>query len=408
MPVLSFHILAFAFAAFFPLSALMPRAMPFWAILSALALLPCAWKAVRTLKNRNAFAVLIGLGLALGYTVLSTSWSPSLRAHEASIDFLYTSLCGIIIVLALPFFSQDQIRTLLRLMFGGWLVGLVFLMIEAGFDFPIHRAFNGIAAGTPVAENVPKRVAALFALGLWPVALFLECVKKRAAAIAAVLFFCLIGTFLTNRSAIAGLALGTIILFLAYYRAALARGLLIGILVIGLVGVVPLALLLPNGPGAANDLLFASANHRIKIWVLTAGHVLEAPFLGHGIDASRGIYTKVDENGGPYLKEGTSIISQHPHNIFLQLWLDFGFVGTVLWGVLMIFLAVQTRFLPAIAQPYVLAALFCSLAMLNTTFTILQAWWSSGHMATAAMLLLGSYSAARNAASKGTSAGGMA
>lgn len=406
MPVASTLLVFFAFL-FFPFAALAPRLMHVLIIGSTLALVPVFLHHARALKNHMNGKVLLGLSAAVLYAVFSAFWSPSAKAPAMAIDISYLTLCGVFLFMGLRTITDKTMRYMQLAVLGGWGLGLVLLLIEMGFNFPIHRAFNGLDALAPIAENVPKRMAALFAIGIWPMALFLQMQGRKYLAAASIVILFLLLVFLGNRSALLGLAVGMGVFAFAHVQAALTRWVLLSVLIAGLVLIVPLSLMLPKGAGPATDMLFASANHRIKIWTLTAEQVLDAPLWGHGLDASRGLQAVIDESAGPYLKPGIASIAQHPHNIFLQLWLDFGLVGTFLWGALLVFMVDRTRLLPIAAQPAVLAALYCSLAMLNTTYSLLQAWWAAGHVGVAALLLLGCYSLSRKTDTSGTSAGGI-
>ncbi len=69
------------------------------------------------------------------------------------------------------------------------------------------------------------------------------------------------------------------------------------------------------------------APQRMEIWDFIARRALEHPWLGHGIDATRHI-TDFDVPH-IYQKENTIL---HPHNFLLQIWIEFGLLGAVLYS----------------------------------------------------------------------------
>lgn len=395
------------FALVGPLMVFMPRVMWAWVVYTAIAVIPVIrdnWEQVRRVVPWNAFAL---FGVALLYSVISAAWSPSTQAVARAIDLSYISIFCSIICLGFGLLEQNQRRVLLTFFSIGWFIGFLLFLREVLLDYPIHRWFNALPADVPVAENMPKRVAALFALSVWPFALFLEMKGRRLLGVLAILAYAILCYKVGNRSALAGLVSGLFILIFGFHAPKTARRILLMLVLAGLILIIPAYLAIPLLPKEAfYDKLFASAQARLEIWSYTAQHVLESPFIGHGIDASRGIKSVVTE-ATPYLEAGVSRISQHPHNFFLQIWLDFGLVGAALWGALLVMLVHSFKGLPPATQPFVMAATICSLLMFSTTFSPLQAWWAGGHGTVMAIFLVIVQSISHKEATKGTSAGGI-
>ena len=389
-----------------PFMALMPRGMMALVIYCALILLPSFkkhWSEIVKNTNKQGFFILAS---AVGYSFLSAAWSPNDSAWHTGFDIVYLTVCCAIIFLTLPFIKTPALNILINLFMAGWVVGLILLCVEIFYDHPIHRWYEHLDASTPVNENVSKRMAALFALSIWPVALWLKTKGKPILSALCVIGFLGLSFFLTNRSSLLGMLVGSCVLFFALYQAVLARWALVLMIGLGCFFIVPISTLLPLVPQEITGHLFDSALARIKIWTFTSQHILEEPVLGHGIDASKGLATNAGD-GQDFFQPGISVVSHHPHNIFLQIWLDFGMIGALLWGGLLLIMTYRVYNAHDVAQPYIIAASFCSLMMLSTTFSLLQAWWLSGHIVTAILLALLSYSLSRNAATNGTSAGGI-
>jgi hypothetical protein len=69
--------------------------------------------------------------------------------------------------------------------------------------------------------------------------------------------------------------------------------------------------------------------HRRVIWSFSKEKILERPILGHGIFSSRviGDQYKIKNQENKML----SAIPLHPHNSILQIWLELGFLGIILF-----------------------------------------------------------------------------
>ena len=69
--------------------------------------------------------------------------------------------------------------------------------------------------------------------------------------------------------------------------------------------------------------------HRLMIWSYTKEKILERPLLGHGVFSSRFIgenYKIIDKHN----KE-ISAIPLHPHNFIMQIWLELGLLGIIVF-----------------------------------------------------------------------------
>ena len=112
--------------------------------------------------------------------------------------------------------------------------------------------------------------------------------------------------------------------------------------------------------------------HRWAIWEFVTARIFENPVLGWGLDSSRAI------PGGDVLIMGQAeTLPLHPHNGFLQVWLELGGIGALLSCVL---LALAPAALARLAQGWMGAALVLAVigayfAPLQFSFGIWQNWW---------------------------------
>ena len=66
---------------------------------------------------------------------------------------------------------------------------------------------------------------------------------------------------------------------------------------------------------------------RLIIWGYSSKLIAEKPIIGHGFDSSRYLSTK----SGYYNNTNWSNLPLHPHNLWLQIWLELGLVGVLVF-----------------------------------------------------------------------------
>jgi O-antigen ligase len=126
------------------------------------------------------------------------------------------------------------------------------------------------------------------------------------------------------------------------------------------------------GMFAAADSFKVSAGHRLLIWSFTGDRIAEHPLLGWGLDSSRAI-----PGGNTEIRPGQNWLSLHPHDAALQVWLELGLPGAVLFALL---LAVFWLRLNRLSGPHVYVAaaggaLAATLAPLFAAYGVWQEWW---------------------------------
>ena len=120
------------------------------------------------------------------------------------------------------------------------------------------------------------------------------------------------------------------------------------------------------------DTVKFSAVHRLLIWSFVGDRIAEHPLSGWGLDSSRAI-----PGGSDPIEAGATWLPLHPHNAPLQLWLELGVPGAVLFALLTgsIWLALGRaewpRLFGAAAGGSLATAFVASLA----TYGIWQEWW---------------------------------
>ncbi|WP_244442662.1 O-antigen ligase family protein [Azospirillum lipoferum] len=373
-----------------PLAAVAPRGLPVWAILVLLL-------SLAGLAQRGAFGRILRLTppvaavtAFLALALASSLWSPSARAAATVGEIGYIALGALAGGAWIAGMPAAELRRLAKLFLAGGLAGGLLFAVEAALDFPLNRWWNGVPDDqlpNLLNGNVPKRTAALLCLLVWPAALAVDRFGRRALAMLVPVGYALACLPLTSRSAMLGIAAGLVTLAAARASARWTRRLFAAAVSAAFLLVLPAALLF-SGPLDLDHspLLFRSAQHRVEIWGHAAERALRTPVFGQGIDASRSLPPEgaVSE----FSPIGDSLLPLHPHNAFLQVWLETGAVGAALALAVLLMLLAATARLDRHAQPFALALFAAALAMGSTAYGIWQPWWMSGFLAAALMLRL--------------------
>jgi O-antigen ligase len=118
-----------------------------------------------------------------------------------------------------------------------------------------------------------------------------------------------------------------------------------------------------------------SAWHRLEIWSFVGGKIAEKPVFGWGLDSSRAIPGGIDVIPGA--PSGQQWLPLHPHNAALQLWLELGAPGALLFA---LFVAWVWLALASVAWPPLYAAaagssLVTALIVGFGSYGVWQEWW---------------------------------
>jgi exopolysaccharide production protein ExoQ len=115
-----------------------------------------------------------------------------------------------------------------------------------------------------------------------------------------------------------------------------------------------------------------SAWHRLMIWSFAGDRIAERPLVGWGLDASRAI-----PGGDEPIYEGRVWLPLHPHNAAIQLWLELGVPGAVLFGLLLawLWLGLATTPWPRLFAAAAGAGLTSAVIAAIGAYGIWQEWW---------------------------------
>lgn len=290
--------------------------------------------------------------------------------------------------------GRPELATLLRALLTGFAVGLSILVFEEVTNHGIKLAlFKLLPFTRPDAKHITvvndeivaygwymsKRSMAAACFVLWPCLLTLRLLRPaREALILGVLAVValLVGIVMARHdTSVLAMVASCLIFLLATLLPRAATWALAAAWIGATLLVVPAASM-----AFAKELHFAkwlpnTAQQRIIIWGYTAAQVPQRPVLGVGVDstkildARRGQLEKPPGFGYP-LRTGP-----HAHNIYLQMWYELGAVGAVLLLCLGLSMIVAIPGLPAVAQPYALAAVTSVATIGASTWGIWQPWF---------------------------------
>ncbi len=216
-----------------------------------------------------------------------------------------------------------------------------------------------------IAAAVWNRWAALAVLGLGVAAAFLNDVSANAVALAAGLAAAIIA-FKAPRATVRGLS------FLALAALVFAP----------LAAFLPVEAIFAFGEGWAPE----SALHRVAIWQAAAERAPEGLPFGFGADYARVWKETAPLIAVPGAAAPLSVIPNHPHNLYLQIWLELGLVGVAAFAGFLYWGAVA--FARAdLQKPVIAAAAGAFAAVLASTLVETSLWqvWRFAAMGLAAM-----------------------
>jgi O-antigen ligase len=382
------------------------------------------------------------LSLLAACLLFGPAWRPSRRSLLTSAlaeqrSFLAILAAVLLWALASCFWSFDTLFSLRSwamlagTTLGGWLTVVLFARLPAERQGYLA---NALAIGLAMAglilltigllERVGRfdfglllwkmdPVATIVALLVWPTLAWLSRVGRARAGLG-LLLVSLLGIVVAHDLAakVAILAAG-----LAWLGGRWAPTITVRAIAAAAVAaclLTPLAALWIPPPQASAEWgwLPSSAHHRLTIWSFTARHIAEKPLFGWGLDSARAIpggKTQIPvvrlkgcaQTGEPVALPGIpeavagdciaweESLPLHPHDGWLQIWLELGGVGALLVAPLL-WQAIGRPRCPAgtaAGQAATAATLAAGLIIASVSFGVWQSWWLSTLWLAAALVV---------------------
>lgn len=338
--------------------------------------LSAAWWRVRTHLPLLAALVLWGL--------VSSLWAiEPQRSLLIALRLAGMFAAGLALIAA-----SSQLRApqrLMRCLLAGFALSLPLAVVQFWSDGVLTAALSRRPFNEPALNNIEDG----FALLLPPLfaTLFLQRRGIVAAALAAptvVVIFLLVGDA-ARVAFILGVASIVPIYFWRKWMTRAAAIVSIVFIVIAPLVLPPLAGIAPLRHDAA-EVKF-SAWHRLQIWSFVGGKIAQKPVLGWGLDSSRAI------PGGsapiPGAPSGQQWLPLHPHDAALQLWLELGGVGALLFALLVarVWLALEAATWPALYAAAAGSSLVTALVVGFGSYGVWEEWWISTEFLTLFLVL---------------------
>ncbi len=216
-------------------------------------------------------------------------------------------------------------------------------------------------------------------LAIWlPAALMILVTQfRRGWWLAIALFFAAIYTAYLGQmdSALIAMVLAIIVMGLAYYWPLIMTKLVILAAMISWIAAPILGYIFTNLPQVQQSALPKSWEHRAKKWAYVSEKIKEHPVLGHGFDMSRSFKDLIENNER---LEGLQILSLHPHNAGLHIWLETGLIGLCL--VIITLYLLGKHLTEHIRRNRLYAVMLCGfmitvIIIANISYGVWQEWW---------------------------------
>jgi O-antigen ligase len=315
-------------------------------------------------------------------------WS-ILPAHSLTegLRFLTLSASGLVVVGAATSLAHEERNRILRWTAISTAVTVAALAIDLALGLPLLRIAIAAEPGQVIHLERFDRGTTVIGLLFWPVAFSLA--RERTFGLLGVLIAATVVALLMIPSSANRLAflIAALLWLAAGYAPRLTRR-AVTIATIALALALPMAVprLLPTNEAVVElkdsaPWIKYTGLHRLLIWRFVSERVAERPLLGWGMDASRelpGGHVKLaDTLSRPVVPENAEALPLHPHNAFLQWWVELGAVGVALCLAVVVMLLRRIAALgpreASAATAYAVAAL--TIAMLGYGFW--QSWWLS-------------------------------
>jgi O-antigen ligase len=335
----------------------------------------------------------VAIAAFLAWCLASALWAESaFEAAEAAARLTLLVAVGLVAVATARGLDPEGRAFAGRCLLAGLAVMLVLFVVEIATGSGVRELFRGAPL---TALTKTSRGSVVLAIVLWPgIGLLGLWLKRPVLALALWVSSALVILNLNMAASKIALAAATLVFALAWVRPKIAVRAIQATVVAAMLlfPLVPRYVMNQATLGMeGQERLASSWQHRVQIWQFTEGHIAARPLLGHGFDASR---TIAGQDQPLYLLTPTGdayrigkLFSLHPHNAYLQVWLELGAIGALLAAAVAAFLIGLVLRLSDDRRVQALAAAAATSFLVNASvsFGIWQSWF----LATAALGAVG-------------------
>jgi exopolysaccharide production protein ExoQ len=398
------HILGATAALFVPLAVLLAKGIAPLFVVSALGVL-----LIGLIKKRTVTLwmgpVLLFLSVFAGGSLLTWFWSitPG-ETLKTGIHLAATFFGAAVLYAAAGGLSKNECKIFQNGMILGGFIGFALIAFEFATNAWLSRFLYGldgkllflIDEGYTAALNPGLAATALY---FWPWSLAVWKRFRPPVAVTGISSAALL--FLLSQSEVVVLCLiaGSVACALALVASRIMPLLLAAVVALGVLAAPAIPGLIPDPmvPGKSPPYLSPSAIHRIVIWKNAVKHIREKPIFGSGFDTTRGLYGVEDKvrylatekTGKVAWDSNYEPIPLHPHNGFLQVWLELGAVGAViLLGLLLAVIRDVYQLVPGrVNRAATLGMMTTWLSIAASSFGAWQGWWLASVFLAAAFMV---------------------
>ncbi len=376
-----------------PLALFAPKAVAPLFIITVVLVLALSFD-VRRIRGLLMQPVALALAGCLVFATASAFWSIEPAASLRSTAVLaLTFICGLFLADTVSGLDERQRMSLFRGILAGGVLALALVFFERATNTFLTRAILTAkditaAPGKDMMSELNSGMSVL-ALFVWPWLLALNNRYGKTVMILALLV-CVGAIVLSNADTpVLALVAGLLVAGLSFVSRKAVLSLFAVLMIVGvtLAPLVPGMLPNPHTEAQAYSGLSNSGVHRLAIWRTVAEHISEGPVLGIGMNATRYLYSHADRvvqefaSDDPQKKWAnlSEPIPLHAHNGVLQIWLELGVVGALLFAgvLLMVMLRIRQGFDDGAATAARLAMLTSGIITFSLSFGPWQSWWQA-------------------------------
>lgn len=359
--------------------------------LAGLLALAGTWKIERPwLKGPRLLHAALALTVIWG--LISSVWSINpLFGLRTALAFGATGLAGLALAAAACALDRDGARTVARVAVIGLCVAQALALFEILTGGLLVHTLFGVRNFDGPGRFVLNRGSTILALGTWPALWLLRhCGWRRwkaiAAAMAALTFYDV--THLASQAAAGGFVLGGLVSMVTAFIGRAGPRIGAALLIALLLAMPGLTRFIPDPVYSWEHyyhLMKNSTHHRLTIWRFTGERIAEHPIRGWGLESARDIpngevalrLTHQDP-GEEEILTLEQMMPLHPHNLFLQWWLELGLPGALLvsaivWAAACAASAQRTRWSVGLA----FATLVVAFGVSAVSYGAWQMWWTA-------------------------------
>ena len=322
----------------------------------------------------------------IGFTLwawFTTLWSPY-QADDAlgnGLILFVFALTLILMPLVFMRLSDKQKRFASHLFMAGTVLAAGIMLFDVLSGFALSIFFDPVKADSNIyvrqgeAERAIGRGLMSYSHLIWPAAILMLTTLKRGWVLVGVVFLAFGLTAILDRLTltIPTLIVTASFVAIAWYKPRLGLQLAIAIAISSLVFAPIIGILSSHLDEATLSKLPLSWEHRVRMWAYVWEQIQLNWLFGNGFDASRTYQDTFQARDG----RDIVIVSLHPHNIGLQIWLEVGFVGVALIsGFFVATLKPLIKFCHISARSAAMAGIIVATTINGAlTIGVWQYWW---------------------------------